>query len=90
MGAATTDRSGAEEDSNRLVSATITGTMHAIEQREQRAAQRTRYSLNGNRSVSGSSRRPTPPDLVSTGQAGSINDDVSRVTYDHLGNIRSV
>ena len=86
VAAAATDRSQTEEETNRMVSATITGTMHAL---EQRAAQRPQYSLNGNRSVSGTSRRATPPIQISTATGTAVNNsnEMSRVTYDHLGNI---
>ena len=81
VAAATTDRSQTEEVTYRMVSATITGTMRAIEQRA--AQQRTQYSLNGNRSVSGASCRTGPPNQISTDNS----DEMSRVAYDHLGNI---
>ena len=81
VAAATTDRSQTEEVTNRMVSATIMGAMRAM---GQRAAQgRTQYSLNGNCSVSGASCRTRPPNQISTDNS----DEMSRVTYDHLGNI---
>ena len=81
----TTDRSQTEEESNHMVSATITGTMRAL---EQRAAQGTQYSLNENCSDSGANRtrnnQPTcPPNKILMANS----DEMSRVTYDHLGNI---
>ena len=81
----TTDRSQTEKEANRMVSATITGTMGAL---EQRAPHRTQYSLNGNRSASGANRtrtnQPTvPPNQISTDNS----DEMSRVIYDHFGNI---
>ena len=86
VASATTSAQRLDDESNRIISATITGTMHAL---EQRAAQRPQYSLNGNRSVSGASRRATPPIQISTatGTAVDNSDEMSRVTYDHLGNI---
>ena len=91
VAAATTDRSQMEEEQNRMVSATITGTMHALSQREQMAA-RLQYSINGNCSVSGASRtnRSQPPQHISTPSSTEAGDDVIRVTYDHLGNIANV
>jgi hypothetical protein len=83
VASATTSAQRPDDESNRIISATITGTMHAL---ERRAAQRPQYSINGNRSVSGTNRSNNPPSQISTGN-NSNSDEMSRITYDHLGNI---
>ena len=89
VAATSTERSTTEEEQNRMVSATITGTMHVLNQRGQQMAAQPRYSLNGNRSISGAgqSNRSQPPSNISTPTNADTGDDMSRVTYDHLGNI---
>ena len=89
VSATSTERSTTDEEQNRMVSATITGTMRALSQRGQQMAAQPRYSLNGNRSISGAGQanRSQPPSNISTPTNADTGDDMSRVTYDHLGNI---